>query len=245
MRTEFRHSSRRTAVVGIALALVLALAACSSGNSNRNGSGHGSGGGQGPVSVAADGETSVDSGVLQQELDALPKATLADSEIAGLLRMREEELLAHDTYVALGAVWGLKTFDNISSAELTHAAAVKALLDRYSLEDPAAAHVAGVFTDPGIQALYDDLVAQGSRSLIDALTVGATIEDLDIADLRSLATPAPDVDLVYANLEKGSRNHLRAFTKQLDRNGATYTPVHISQADYDSIIAGSMEQGQG
>lgn len=60
-----------------------------------------------------------------------------------------------------------------------------------------------------------------------------------------LATPAPDIALVDANLEKGSRNHLRAFTRQLTANGATYTPSYISQEQYDEIVAGDMERGPG
>ncbi|MDH4364740.1 MAG: DUF2202 domain-containing protein, partial [Acidimicrobiia bacterium] len=50
-------------------------------------------------------------------------------------------------------------------------------------------------------------MARGSGALVDALTVGATIEDLDIADLRARATDTPAIALVYANLERGSPNH--------------------------------------
>jgi len=213
----------------------LSLAACSSGNGSGNDSGHDSGNDSGNVSG--------NGSALDSQLEALPVADLTDTELAGLAQMREEEKLAHDVYVALFAQWQVQVFDNISAAELTHADAVKALLDRYGLDDPASGNAEGVFTSPDMQTLYDSLVAQGSESLVAALTVGATVEDLDIADLRSLSTDAPDIALVYANLEKGSRNHLRAFTKQLVKQGADYTPAYITQADYDAIIAGGMEQG--
>ena len=58
--------------------------------------------------------------MLQTEVDALPKATLTATETAGLLRMREEEKLVHDVYVALNDKWHLQVFTNISSAEQTH-----------------------------------------------------------------------------------------------------------------------------
>ncbi|MGE0307746.1 MAG: DUF2202 domain-containing protein, partial [Acidimicrobiia bacterium] len=125
----------------------------------------------------------------------------------------------------------------------THTDAVMALLERYGLNDPAAANAPGEFTNPEIQSLYSTLVAQGSTSLVDALTVGATIEDLDIADLQARATTTPDIAMVYANLEKGSRDHLRAFVKQLTNQGATYTPTHITQDAYEAIVSSDLERG--
>ncbi len=236
--TRTNRIARRGALPGLLMVAVLTLTACGSG-----GQGQGSSGGNGPARVDADGTTRLDGGDLSTRLDALPIGELSEAEQAGLVQMREEEKLAHDVYVALGEQWDLRTFDNISAAETTHADAVGALLERHGLDDPAAGNDAGLFTNPDLQSLYDDLVAQGSESLVAALTVGATIEDLDIADLQALATTTPDLDLVYANLEQGSRNHLRAFTKQLDKNGAAYSPTYISQAEYDEIIAGPTERG--
>jgi hypothetical protein len=232
------RTQRRVSRIAIAAIAALALTACSSGQG-------GSGAGGGPSQVGSDGATNIGGSVLQTQIDALPTATLTAAEGAGLLRMREEEKLAHDVYVALNDKWHLQVFTNISAAEQTHTDAVKILLDRYSLDDPAAGNAAGVFTNSDLQSLYTTLVDQGSGSQIAALTAGATIEDLDIADLQSLVTTTPDISLVYSNLEKGSRNHLRAFTKQLTNSGATYTPAHITQTAYDAIIAGAVERGPG
>jgi len=65
------------------------------------------------------------------------QAALSQAEIDGLLFVREEEKLAHDVYVELYGTWGLTVFAHISSAETSHMAAVKTLLDRYGLADPA------------------------------------------------------------------------------------------------------------
>ena len=51
--------------------------------------------------------------------------------------------------------------------------------------------------------------------------------------------------LVFENLQKGSRNHLRAFSSQLENIGITYTPVYISQEEYDQIVSTPMETGSG
>lgn len=71
--------------------------------------------------------------------------------------------------------------------------------------------------------------------------MGATIEDLDIADLNRLQAQTQNVSIlrVYTNLEFGSENHIRSFTSQLQRSGATYQPQYLSQAGYNAILSGS------
>jgi hypothetical protein len=166
-------------------------------------------------------------------------------EQAGILWMREEEKLARDVYTVLGDRWNLPIFTNIAASEQTHMDAVATLIDGHGLVDPAASTAPGEFTQPELQRLYDALVDQGSRSAVDALTVGASIEDLDLADLASRATDTPDIARVYANLERGSRNHLRAFTGQLEAAGVSYTPTHITPEQYDAIVTTAVERGGG
>ena len=152
--------------------------------------------------------------------------------------MAEEEKLAGDVYLALNEKWNLRVFDNIGKAERTHEAAVKTLLERYSLPDPTKG--AGVFSNETLQGLYDDLVIRGSASVKDALQVGAAIEEIDILDLeeRMAQTDREDILLVYANLKRGSENHLRAFVNNLQRQGFEYNPEYLSQEEYDGIIRG-------
>ncbi len=173
-------------------------------------------------------------------------SVLSDDEVAGLLWMREEEQLAHDVYVALGELWGLPIFENIAASEGTHIEAVSRLLDRYGIDDPAQGNEPATFTDPAIQTLYDQLVADGGASLEAALAVGALIEELDISDLqeRSAETDVAEITRVYATLERGSRNHLRAFTSQLDSRGVPYEPTQLDPATFDAIVSSEMERGQ-
>jgi hypothetical protein len=60
---------------------------------------------------------------------------LTDHEVAGLMWMREEEQLAHDVYVELGDLWGLRIFENIAASETSHIEAVSGLLDRYGIAE--------------------------------------------------------------------------------------------------------------
>ncbi len=87
--------------------------------------------------------------------------------------------------------------------------AIKVLLDRYSLADPAQAQP-GVFSDTDLQALYDQLHASGIQSLGNAIKAGGAVEEVDILDLqaRSELTDQADILQVYGNLERGSENHL-------------------------------------
>jgi hypothetical protein len=172
-----------------------------------------------------------------------PVDVLSASDEAALLFMREEERLAQDVYTVLGETWGLPIFTNIAAAEQTHAESVRVLLERYGLDDPVPSRPAGEYADATLQAAYDELIELGSRSLVDALRVGAIVEELDIADLRARPADAPDVAQVFDALERGSRNHLRAFVGQLEQRGAAYAPTHLTQDEVDEILAGDLERG--
>ena len=190
-------------------------------------------------------ESSTGSTVAVKEAATDPSdVPLDQSAVDGLLWMREEEKLARDVYVAFSELWDLPIFANIADSERTHTDAVGDLLDHYDIPDPMVYDVPGVFDDPTIQKLYDDLVAQGSQSLVDALIVGATIEDMDIVDLQLRRSGVEAIDMVYANLEKGSRNHLRAFIRTLERQGGEYAPSYLSVDEYEAIIEAPTERGR-
>lgn len=189
---------------------------------------------------------SVDTRELQQKLDELPIEDLSQAEIDGIAFMREEEKLARDVYLKLKEKWGLQVFNNISASEQTHMDAVEMLTLRYDLDDPAAGNPVGVFVDEQLQALYDDLIAQGYRSMIEALKVGALIEETDIIDIQYQLdeyVDNRDIEMVYSNLLRGSRNHLRAFVRNLKVRKVTYEPVYLDQDLFDDIINSEIEVG--
>lgn len=181
------------------------------------------------------------------EVDALPSQTIDENEHAALLYMREEEKLARDVYTTLYSTWKLPVFSNIAQSEETHTEAVRDLLVKYHIADPVTDDTVGVFVDPTIAKLYADLTAKGQDSVTGALTVGAIIEDLDISDLetRIAETDNQDIKLVFENLMRGSRNHLRSFVAQLKSRGQTYTPQYISASEYETIVSTPRETGMG
>jgi len=174
-----------------------------------------------------------------------PFEELSQQEIDGLLQMREEEKLARDVYMALYEKWNMPIFRNIAESEQQHTDMVKTLLDKYELEDPMNNDTPGVFEKQELQSLYDELTASGSESLSEALITGATVEDLDIYDLEELLDSADneDIRIVYQNLMKGSRNHLRSFAAQIAREGSTYKATYLTQEVVDEIVSSPREQG--
>lgn len=176
---------------------------------------------------------------------SLPKEALSSAETMQLAFLREEEKLARDVYRALFAVNGDRAFANIAAAEQRHMDDVKLLLDRYGLVDPAAATAPGEFKDARLASLYVELVARGKGSLVEALKVGGSIEDLDLADVAKAldASDNRDIDAVMQNLAKGSRNHLRAFSSRLKALGASYAAHYLSADEIVKIVAAPHERG--
>jgi hypothetical protein len=158
--------------------------------------------------------------------------------------MFEEEKLAHDVYITLYKKWNLRVFSNIANAEQTHMNAIDSLISKYNLKKSEVKSI-GDFNNQKLKDLYEQLISKGNISLKNALIVGATIEDLDIHDLENYLkyTDNQDIIIVYKNLIKGSRNHLRAFTKNLNRQDENYKPQFISNKEFDSIVNSPTERG--
>ena len=141
-------------------------------------------------------------------------APLTEAMKSTILFMREEEKLARDVYLTMDDLWDANVFATIAESEQRHMDAIGRIITRYGLEDPVASNPIGVFTDPELAALYDELIAKGSVSLEEALKVGILVEQTDIEDLEKAllmeGLPTP-VKRVYTNLLAGSRRHLQAF----------------------------------
>lgn len=182
-------------------------------------------------------------------IEALPLGELSDAEIDALIQMREEEKLARDVYMALFEAWEIPIFWNIAESEQRHFDAVGTLLEKYGLEDPAFDEFgkAGVFTlASGFGPLYETLVAEGMSSLEKACLVGATIEDMDIYDLRQILSDVDNVDnqdirIVFQNLLNGSMNHLRAFNRFLSSD---YVGQYLSPEEIDEILYAPRNSGR-
>jgi len=175
--------------------------------------------------------------------DSETAQSLTDAEKTDLIQLREEEKLARDVYLYAFDKYGLNVSKNISNSEQAHMDQVLAILSVYGLSDPVKEEQ-GAFANSELQSLYDELVGKVDESLLDALVVGAMIEDLDIKDIEDFEARTEKNDLLdlYDNLKCGSRNHLRSYCSQLELNGGQYAPLYISQSQFESILASDSER---
>ncbi len=171
-----------------------------------------------------------------------PVSKLSQELTDTLAYMGNEERLAYDVYNALYDQYGTEQFTKIATnGEYQHITAVQELIQKYKLSDdvnftnidlPALGYIntpieemdAGRYDIAAIQKLYDDLVAQGSTSEIDALKVGCIIEVVDVNDLNrdivlAESEGATDIVTVFNFLRDGSYNHYWSFDKGLKNKG--------------------------
>jgi hypothetical protein len=182
--------------------------------------------------------------LVQKSVSSLPKETLEEVELARILFIREEEKLAYDVYKTMFDKYGATVFQNIPNSELSHMESMLTIIKKYELVDPVDVNPRGIFKNTTLQALYNQLIEKGNISILSAYQVGALIEELDISDLTSsqAVTNNQDVRLVYDFLNKGSRNHLRSFYKNIKFSNGTYTPIYLSQSEFDSIVNSATER---
>lgn len=191
------------------------------------------------------------------------KATLDFNEQAHLEFMCEEEKLARDVYITLGTTHpGASVFGRIDDSEERHKCAVADMLEKYGIPNPSTNDNVGAFTGEAygwyFTEKYNELVAKGSVSVLDALYVGAFIEELDMLDINQcpkvivdtdnginnvsecgkVYTNKSDVLRLYGNLLEGSENHLQAYVRNIEKEigEGSYVAQVLTQEQVDSIL---------
>lgn len=195
-----------------------------------------------------------------------PATTKLDAvEASHLTFMREEEKLARDVYLTLAGLYpDQKVFNRIATtSEQTHTDTMRDKLALYNLPDPNTGtndlpDSIGVFTGAEwgwyFAEKFKDLTEKGSKSELEALYVGALIEELDMNDIA--VCPAVMVEAGYpkpcgleytdetglinafSSLIDGSENHLRAYVGQIEAviGVGNYVAQYLTQAEVDAIL---------
>ena len=170
--------------------------------------------------------------------ESLNAKELDPQEKTDLFFTREEEKLARDSYITLNDLWSDRVFKNISRSEQRHMNAMLKMLTLYDLPDPVTDDTVGVFTNPILESLYDELMVRGAMSELEALRVGAFIEEMDIQDLAVSISNTDELPLInsYTNLLAGSRNHLRAFVAHIIASGEDYVAQVLTPDEVEAIV---------
>ena len=145
---------------------------------------------------------------------------MTDEQKDELFFIYQEEKVARDVYITLGKLYpNENTFASIQLSEQRHIDSARGLCEKYDVSiEGVDEDSVGNFVLPVLQELYDTCVAEGQKSLLDALKVGELIEITDIDDLEHASVGMPaDVVNVFENLKEGSLSHLDAFTAAIAR----------------------------
>lgn len=174
---------------------------------------------------------------------AVPRETkLSDAQQTELIKLYEEEVMAHDLYVALGKIHPeIRPFQNIPHSERRHRDAILAIMEQYQVEVPKSPKNQR-FVSGGLDTMFKKLLAKGRQSPAAACKVGVGFEELDIAELRAAQETLPFAKDTLAQLEWASGNHLRAFHRNLTAHGGQYKATHLKKKDLKNILAGKGPQ---
>ena len=169
---------------------------------------------------------------------------LTADEIEFLYALREDEKLARDVTAAFASLFPeSKPFERISQAESNHIAAIEKVLSYYEITYPTL-DAAGVFADSTRQATYNELITRGT-SLIEAYKVTAFLEEESISGLSTVLVDVDNdnLELLVTHLLAASKNHLKAYVRQLASMQVIYEPVVLSAELYNSIITAPFAMG--
>ena len=191
-------------------------------------------------------------------------STLDINEQTHLVFMCEEEKLARDVYITLGIKYpDSRIFGYIDDSEERHKCAVADMLVKYDIPNPSTNDNVGVFTgeDYGwyFTGKYNELISRGSISELEALYVGAFIEELDMLDINQcpkvivetengiddesecgkVYTGNADIQRLYGSLLEGSENHLRAYVSNIEKQigAGNYEAQVLTQDQVDAILS--------
>jgi hypothetical protein len=167
-----------------------------------------------------------------------PNAPLSDGDRRTLLHVSQQEKLARDFYSSLSETWRLDVFHTTSGSEDIHADSLRTLLARYKLPDPAYGLGRGEFNRVDLAERYDDLIARGRFSAVEALKAAASVEELEIEDIsdRLPRVQSPELSNVLESVVSSDKHHLRSLVVALRRLGHTYSPTRLPREQFDLIL---------
>lgn len=165
------------------------------------------------VTTTATTDQSTNTGA--QTIQVISQNPLTEQQTSQLIYLIQEEKLAYDVYNTLYEKRWNRKFANILNSEDNHQSRVAAILETYRV-DYRVSSERWVYDNAELSKLYIDLVSQWSQSLDQAMQVGVTIEQKDIADIQDMMswfTNYSDITNMLQALLMGSQNHLAAFQK--------------------------------
>jgi len=180
-----------------------------------------------------------------QETSDLDVAVGSDAELTylekeGLYYLREQTKLVRDLFHTFYNMYGTKVYTRIARKEQRHFDRIGLLLEKYQLEDPVVDKSVGIYENPIFEELFHELSTSGSENNLNALYVGAYLEEIVILDLKNalLDTEARDIRRVYEKLLNDAKKQLRLFVRNIEKQevDVLYQPQNMTEEDLAEIL---------
>lgn len=172
--------------------------------------------------------------------------TISATQKSHLVKLYEEEKLAHDLYSEFYEKHGYTPFSHHTEAEAKHMGFVDEVLVLYDISRPNLGP--GLFENSEYQQSYSEWLPKGLADGKEACYIAAYIEEMDILDLIEgikIAETSEIKDL-YETLKAGSENHLRAYNKFIKMEfNIDYEPQLMTREMFDAIISAGGGHGHG
>ncbi|MEV4702887.1 DUF2202 domain-containing protein [Actinoplanes sp. NPDC049316] len=138
-----------------------------------------------------------------------PSGPVTAGQVTLLLELAQRTKLGHDLLAAFADRYA--AFPRTAPAQTRELTALRELLDRHGLADPSAGLGAGVFADPGVQARYDQCLAEGRTGRAAALAVvrRAAAEVVRMLEDVLPGLAAPDVRQVCLHILLAAHRQIR------------------------------------
>lgn len=184
-----------------------------------------------------DYQTLGDNGIDMEEI--IRQTGLTTLEIKNLLNINEGEKLSRDVYTKMSSLWNDELFVSLREQEEEHKKEIETLLTRYLLGSYVSLGAEGEFNSADTKQLYLEIITEGELSIINALTVSAKTEELEIRDLRIAQSLSQRADIlgIYQKLESHSKENLKLINQHLiDQTGTSYLPKFLTTEEFAEIV---------
>lgn len=154
-----------------------------------------------------------------------------------LLKLYQEEKMSHDLLGEYYDRWQLEVFNSVKERDKKHVWCMDMVINRYGYTNNQPQET-GKFTDKKLQKIYNELTVKGSISDLSALEAAAYIKERSISKLRERIQMQSDpyIIMIIYLIEKAAQKQFRAFVESLKISGSDYTPVLLTEDEYNNII---------
>jgi len=194
----------------------------------------------------ATGYSNLDISTARNNFLNFPFERLSDQEEKGIRFIREEEKVAMDYYNSMSTLLSSDELQRVAQSEQTHFNVSALPFNKYSISDPTEGMGAGKYASQSLQAHYNELVTEGSQSLMEAYVAGAKLQEANLVTIQNqLDRVANNRDLrnIYSQLRIATRNHLRIMVRSAQANGGNYTALFLDAAEFQDIMSSGYEGG--